>query len=140
MIYLIALGLGFVSGLRTFTSIAVLLLSRGGIWGIITAVAAVGEYVVDLMPWVPSRTKMPSIIVRPLSGAFVGYLFSTMHGGSGLIGGVGGVIGALAGTFGGHAARLWAIDRIGAFPAGLAEDLVAIGIAVLLVLFPMATA
>ncbi|MDP9018733.1 MAG: hypothetical protein M3N19_10475 [Candidatus Eremiobacteraeota bacterium] len=137
MIYLIALGLGFVSGLRTFTSIAALLLVRGGTWGIVACIAALGEYVIDLMPWVPSRTAMPSIIVRSLSGAFVGYLFATMHGASGLIGGVGGVIGAIAGTFGGHSVRLWAIDRIGAIPAGLAEDLIAIGIAISLVLAPI---
>lgn len=134
MIYIAALLLGFVSGLRTFTSIAVVLLSRGGVWGIVAAVAAVGEYVADVMPWIPPRTKLPSIVVRPLSGAFVGYLFSVMHDANGLIGAVGGVIGALAGTFGGYAARLWLIERIGNIPAALAEDVIAILIALLIVL------
>jgi hypothetical protein len=32
---LLALGLGFVSGLRTFTSVAAVMLVRGGIWGIV---------------------------------------------------------------------------------------------------------
>ena len=41
---LLALGLGFVSGLRTFTPVAAVLLVRGGIWGIVLAVAALGEY------------------------------------------------------------------------------------------------
>jgi uncharacterized membrane protein len=133
MIYIAALILGFVSGLRTFTSIAVLLLARGGLWGIVAAVAAVGEYVADLMPWIPPRTKLPSIVLRPLSGAFVGYLFSVMHGANGLIGAVGGVIGALAGTFGGYSARLWLVEKIGSIAAGLAEDIIAILIALVVV-------
>src|SRR6476619_565181 len=37
---LLALGLGFVSGLRTFTPVAAVMLVRGGIWGIVLAVAA----------------------------------------------------------------------------------------------------
>jgi hypothetical protein len=45
---LLVLGLGFVSGLRTFTPVAAVMLVRGGIWGIVLAVAAVGEYVVDM--------------------------------------------------------------------------------------------
>ena len=133
MIYVAALVLGVVSGLRTFTSIAVLLLSRGGAWGIVAAIAAVGEYAADLMPWIPPRTKLPSIVVRPLSGAFVGYLFCTMHGASGVIGSVGGVIGALAGTYGGYAARVSLAEKIGAIPAGLAEDVIAILIALIVV-------
>ena len=38
---LLALGLGFVSGLRTFTPVAAVMLVRGGIWGIVLAIAAV---------------------------------------------------------------------------------------------------
>jgi uncharacterized membrane protein len=52
-----ALGLGLVSGLRTFTPVAAVMLVRGGIWGIVLAVAAVGEYVVDVLPNTPSRTS-----------------------------------------------------------------------------------
>jgi uncharacterized membrane protein len=43
------------------------------------------------------------------------------------------VIGALAGTYGGHAARIAAIARIGAIPAAVAEDVVAIALAALIV-------
>ena len=133
MIYLAALILGFVSGLRTMTSLAVLLLARGGVWGIVATVAAVGEYIVDLIPGVPGRTKLPSIVVRPVSGFIAGYLLAAMNGATGLIGGIGGVIGALAGTFGGYSARLWAIEQLGAIPAGLAEDVIAIAIAYIVV-------
>ena len=130
---LLALAIGFVSGLRTFTSLAALALTRSSLWGIVLSIAAVGEYVVDAMPNVPSRTALPSIVVRPLSGAIAGWFISAWHGGSPAVGAIAGIVGALAGTYGGHAARLWAIARIGAIPAALAEDIVAIVLAAVLV-------
>ena len=80
---LLALGLGFVSGLRTFTPVAAVMLARGGIWGIVLAVAAVGEYVVDVLPNTPSRTQAMGLSARVVSGAFVGWMIATMHDGSG---------------------------------------------------------
>lgn len=130
---LLALGIGFVSGLRAMTSLAALALTRSGLWGIVLSAAAVGEYIVDAMPNVPSRTALPSIVVRPVSGAVAGWLIAAWQGGPPIGGAIAGVIGAVAGTYGGHAARLWAIARIGAIPAALAEDVVAIGLAALLV-------
>ncbi|HEY0384330.1 MAG TPA: hypothetical protein VGC72_19240 [Candidatus Elarobacter sp.] len=131
---LLALGIGFVSGLRALTSLAALALARGvSIWGIVLAVGAAGEYVADASPKIPSRTALPSIVVRPVSGAVAGWLISSWHGGSPIGGAIAGAIGALLGTYGGHAARVAAIAKIGALPAALAEDLVAIGLAVLLV-------
>jgi uncharacterized membrane protein len=131
---LFAFGIGIVSGLRAFTSLAALMLVRGGLPGIVLAVAAVGEYVADALPKIPSRTAFPSIVVRPVSGGIAGWLIAAPHGGSPTVGAIAGVIGALAGTYGGHAARVAAIGKIGAIPAAIAEDLVAIGLAALLVL------
>lgn len=131
---LLALGIGFVSGLRTFTSLAALALSRGvGIWGIVLGLGALGEYVADASPKIPSRTAFPSIVIRPLSGAIAGWFISAWHGGSPVAGAVVGAIGALLGTYGGHAARAAAIAKIGAIPAAVAEDVVAIALAALLV-------
>ena len=109
------------------------MLARGGLWGYVLAVAAVGEYVADASPKIPSRTALPSIVVRPVSGGIAGWLISTAHGGSPVVGVILGIIGALAGTYGGHAARVWAIARIGAIPAAVAEDVVAIALAALIV-------
>ena len=131
---LFAFGIGFVSGLRAFTSLAALLLVRGGLPGIVLALAAVGEYVADASPKIPSRTALPSIVIRPASGAIAGWLIAAPHGGSPGAGAVAGAIGALAGTYGGHAARVAAIGKIGAIPAAVAEDLVAIALAAALVL------
>ena len=131
---LLALGIGFVSGLRTMTSLAALALSRGlAVWGIVLGLAALGEYVADASPKIPPRTALPSIVVRPLSGAVAGWFISSWHGGSPVAGAVVGVIGALIGTYGGHAARVAAIDKIGPLPAAIAEDVVAIALAALLV-------
>ena len=130
---LLAFGIGVVSGLRALTSLAALMLVRGGIWGYVLAVAAVGEYVADASPKIPSRTALPSIVVRPVSGAIAGWLIVAAHGGPPVAGAVIGAIGALAGTYGGHAARVAAIAKIGALPAAIAEDVVAIALAALIV-------
>ena len=129
----LALGIGFVSGLRTFTPVAAVLLMRGGILGIIAAVAAVGEYVVDVLPTTPSRTQAMGLSARIVSGAFVGWIIATMHDGSGIFGAIAGIAGAVIGAYAGHAARLAAIARIGRYPAAIVEDLVAIGLAALIV-------
>jgi uncharacterized membrane protein len=129
----LALGIGFVSGLRTFTPVAAVLLVRGGIWGIVLAVAAVAEYVVDLLPNTPSRTQALGLSARVVSGAFVGWMIATMHDGSEMFGGIAGIAGAVIGAYAGHAARLAAIARIGRYPAAIVEDLVAIGLAAFIV-------
>jgi uncharacterized membrane protein len=85
---LLALGLGFVSGLRTFTPVAAVLLVRGGIWGIVLAVAAVGEYVWDVLPNTPSRSEAMGLSARVISGAFVGWMIATMHDGSEIFGAI----------------------------------------------------
>ena len=130
---LLALGLGFVSGLRTFTPVAAVLLVRGGISGIVLAVVAVGEYVWDVLPNTPSRTQAMGLSARVISGAFVGWMIATMHDGSGMFGAIAGIAGAVIGTYAGHAARLAAIARIGGYPAAIVEDLPAIGLAAFIV-------
>ena len=130
---LLALSLGFVSGLRTFTPVAAVLLVRGGIWGVILTAAALGEYVVDVLPTTPSRTQAMGLSARVVSGAFVGWMIAMMHDGSGVFGAIAGIVGAVIGTYAGHAVRLAAIARIGGYPAAIMEDLIAIGLAAFIV-------
>lgn len=135
MMYVGALILGIVSGLRSFTSPAVLvLLTRGGLAGVVLAVLAVLEYVGDLLPAAPPRTSIGPLAFRILSGAVVGWLFTALHSGAPIAGCAIGIAGALAGAFGGYAVRMRAIDAIGSVPAALAEDAVAIALAILAVL------
>ena len=129
----LALGLGFVAGLRVFTPIAAVLLVRGSVWGILAAVAALAEYVIDVLPNCPSRTRPMGLAARAISGGLVGWTIAVLHGGPGPLGAIAGIIGAMIGAFGGHAARMVAIARIGPYPAGIAEDIIATGLAALLV-------
>ncbi len=130
---LLGFALGIVSGLRTFTPLAAVLIRRGSVWGIVIAVAAVAEYVLDLLPNTPARTGAVGLTFRIASGAVGGWLIATMHGGQGFAGALAGVIGALIGTYAGYAARIAAMKRIGAYPAAITEDLIAIGLAALIV-------
>ena len=140
MLFLLAFVLGVVSGLRAFTAPAVVLLARGNrIAGIVVAVFALAEYVGDLLPNTPSRTKPGPLIARLVSGAFVGWFImradvapTAQH----FLGAIVGALGALVGAYGGHALRLKAIDKIGAVPAGLVEDAIAIGLAIAAVPIP----
>ncbi len=131
--WLLAFGIGFVSGLRAFTGLAALALTRGGPWGIVLAIVALGEYVADALPNIPSRTGLPSIVLRPLTGAIAGWHVAAWHGASPVSGAICGIVGAFAGTYGGHAARIAAIAKVGAIPAAIAEDVVAIALAALIV-------
>ncbi|MBV8151884.1 MAG: hypothetical protein JO101_00300 [Candidatus Eremiobacteraeota bacterium] len=117
--------------MRTFTAPAVLILTRGPqIAGIAFALGALLEYVGDLFPRTPSRTRPLSLTARLLSGAFVGWLAAVAFGAPQPAGAICGVAGALVGTYGGLAFRLTWTARIGAVPAALLEDAIAIGIAV----------
>jgi uncharacterized membrane protein len=123
-----ALGLGLVAGLRTLLAPAALFLVRGGIAGYVLAVASLAELGIDLYPKAPSRTRPAGLAGRMVSGAVVGGVLCAFRGAPPAAGCVLGVLGALAGAFGGKALRLWAIDRIGAVPAALGEDAVAIAL------------
>jgi uncharacterized membrane protein len=132
----LAFCIGVVAGLRTFTPMAVLLLARGGVWviaGIPAALAAGLEFMADVRPTTPPRTAPMGLAFRLVSGASAGWMIATLHGSSAGFGALAGVVGAGVGTYGGVAIRIAAIARIGAYPAAIAEDLIAVGLAVAIV-------
>jgi uncharacterized membrane protein len=130
---LLALGIGLVAGLRTFTPLAAVFLVRGGIAGIVLAAAALFEYGYDLNPKCPARTSFPSNLARVISGAIAGWYLTAARGGSAMLGALAGIVGALIGTYGGSAVRSALIVRLGAVPAGIVESLVAIALAAFIV-------
>jgi uncharacterized membrane protein len=135
MIYVGALILGIVSGMRSLTSPAVVLLARGNtVAGAIVGLLALGEFVGDLLPKTPARTSPAPLGFRIISGAFVGWTFFAMHGRPSMTGAIFGVVGALIGTYVGYTVRVNAIESIGAVPSALLEDLIAIGLATFAVL------
>lgn len=149
IVALLALLIGVVAGLRTFTAPTAVswaahlgwlpvgdstLAFIGYAWTpwILTLLALV-EFVLDQLPSTPSRTVPMQfggrIVSAALSGATIG-----AAAGSPVIGGVAGIVGAVIGTYGGAVARghLAGVFRKD-IPAALIEDAVAIAAAVLIV-------
>ncbi|HVI59923.1 MAG TPA: DUF4126 family protein [Luteimonas sp.] len=149
-IYLLALLIGVVAGLRAMTAPAVVswaaccgwlnlqgswLAFLGHAWAPwILSLLALGELVTDQLPRTPSRTVPVQFGTRIVTGAACGAALA-FAGGTPWIGGlVAGAIGAVAGTLGGRAARAKLAAAFGRDrPAALLEDIVAIGGAVLVV-------
>lgn len=148
-LYLLALLIGIVAGLRAMTAPAAVSWGAylgwvpvGGSWAAfmghwiavaVLSIAAIAELITDQLPSTPSR-KVPQqfgarIVAGGLSGAVIG-------AGAGLtVGGlVAGVIGAVLGTYGGAEARARMAAAFGQDrPAALIEDAVAILGALLIV-------
>ena len=150
IVLLLALLIGGVAGLRTFTAPAVVswaaylawlplagtpLAFMGSVWavGILTVLAFV-ELVIDQLPSAPSRKAPGGFGARILSGALSGAALGASSGWL-IAGGVAGIAGAVIGTLGGYAARArlaaaFRRDR----PAAFIEDAVAIIVAILVVM------
>lgn len=130
---LAALLLGFVAGLRTFTAPAVLWLMRhASPIAYVLGVLAIAEFVGDLHPQAPARTRAVGLLARAISGAFCGWIIASPSGLPG-IGAAVGAFGAIAGAYIGLALRMRAIAPLGNVPAGILEDIIAIAAAVLIV-------
>jgi uncharacterized membrane protein len=150
MIFLLALLIGAVAGLRTMTApTAVGWAAWSGRLGPsdgwlaflghavspwVFTTMAIAELVIDKLPMTPSRKTPVQFGARLVSGALSGAAVGEA-GGSLLVGAALGVVGAAGGTLGGAAGRAWLAKRIGMdWPAAVVEDAVAIGSATLLML------
>lgn len=148
-LYLLALLMGIVAGLRTMTAPAVVswaahlgIIGVSGTWlsfmghaitPWVFTVLALGELVVDQLPSTPSRKVPYQFGGRIVSGALCGATIGIASG-QVVIGAILGVIGGVIGTLGGAAARGKMASSFGSDrPAALIEDAVAIGGAILLV-------
>jgi uncharacterized membrane protein len=97
---------------------------------IIFTALAIFEFVIDKLPNTTSRKTPPQFIGRILSGALTGATIGAA-GQSLWLGLLLGVIGAVLGTLGGAAMRAKLAAAFGRdFPAGLLEDVMAIGLAI----------
>ena len=148
-LYLLALAIGVIAGLRALTAPAAiawaawlgLLPLAGTPLGflahiaapIILTIAAIAELIADQLPKTPSR-KVPvqfitRILMGGLSGAAIGLVWGTW-----IVGLVAGVVGAVIGTYGGAYVRARLAKSFGRdLPAALIEDVVAVGGALLIV-------
>ena len=144
LVLLMALLIGVIAGLRTFTAPAVTAwaaylgwINLHGNWAawvrniitvVVVTILAVAELVGDKLPKTPPRTAAPSFAVRIIMGGFAGAVIGTAWGYR--WGGLGaGVIGAVLGTLGGYHARRWLVGVTGGkdLPIALLEDAVAVG-------------
>ncbi|MUM17298.1 DUF4126 domain-containing protein [Mycobacterium sp. CBMA271] len=148
-LYVAALLIGIVAGLRAVTPLAVLswaaffkCLAVEGTWAsflaslivaIVATVLAVGEIVNDKLPRTPSRKAPPAFAARVVLGGFYGAVFGTLAGGSSpalAIGLLLGAVGAVIGTLGGAWARGKLADAFGKdLPAALTEDAITVATA-----------
>lgn len=140
--------LGFATGLRSMTGIAVLCwythleqISVDGTWAAWTAklvsaivftVLALGEYVADKLPRTPSRVAPVPLLARLVFGGLCGSVAATAMRGPGVEGLLLGVLGAAIGAFVGFMTRKALVSSIGCpdWMIAVPEDLVAIVCAV----------
>ena len=97
----------------------------------VLSLAAIAEYVADLLPKTPSRTAPGPLVARIITGGLSGAcLYASVNRSllvGALLGGIGGVIGAFAG----YQARMRLVSGLKVKDAFIAipEDLLAIGLA-----------
>jgi uncharacterized membrane protein len=142
LIYLLALLIGLIAGLRAMTAPAAVawaaylgwldlsgswLAFLGSIWAVgLLTILALAELVTDQLPSTPSR-KVPQqfgarLVMGALTGAALGVPYGAWIGGL-----VAGIIGAAIGTYGGAAVRAKLAASFGKDPpAAFIEDAVAI--------------
>ncbi|MFL6530313.1 MAG: DUF4126 family protein [Chthoniobacterales bacterium] len=150
-IYLLALLIGVVAGLRAMTAPAVTSWAARLGWLNLTGtplaflnfaytpyiltVLALAELIGDKLPFTPSRKRPLAFAGRILTGALCGGALTLSRTNQNMIGGLlAGAIGAVIGTLGGAELRTRFADEIGKdFPIALVEDVVAIGGAFLIV-------
>jgi uncharacterized membrane protein len=121
----VAILLGFLAGLRTFTAPAVLwLMRRGTPLAYALGLLALLEYVGDLYPKTPARTHPVGLIARGCSGAFCGWTVASLNDTTVADAMLAGAIAAIIGAYVGLAIRSWGATLIGRVPAGLLEDVI----------------
>ena len=136
--------LGAVTGLRTFTPLAVLCwfaytgalqLQYGwDLWttklpaAIIFTIIAICELVADKQPWMPDRIVLPSVVFKVILGGFTGMVVADGLNGPELEGLILGVLSVLVGTYGGFFVRKELVRqfRYDDWKVALAEDAVAV--------------
>ncbi len=146
---MLAFGIGLVAGLRSLTAPAVVawaahlgwldlsgspLAFMGSVWAVVIfTLAALAEFVGDLLPATAPRTAALGLSARILMGLLTGACLGIAGHTSPWLAAVMGAAGAIAGAFGGYRARVGLVRTLRApdFAIAAPEDLVAIGLGLL---------
>ena len=150
-VFALAFGIGIVAGLRSLTAPAAVswaarlgwldlhgspLAFMGSTAAVaVLSLAALGEFVNDLLPKTPRRTAPAPLIARIVLGGLSGTCLCASAGLSPLAGAALGGVGGAIGAFAGYQARSRLVSALNVKDAMIAipEDLVAIGLAYFLV-------
>jgi uncharacterized membrane protein len=148
-VFVLAVGIGIVAGLRSLTAPAVVAWAAHLGWlnlhgsplafmGSTMAVAlfsfpAIGELISDKLPMIPKRTAPAPLMARIVTGGLCGACLCAAAGKSlvagALLGGIGGIVGAFAGYDIRRRLDLHVNDLV----VAICEDVVAVGLALFLV-------
>ncbi len=148
-VFVLALGIGIVAGLRSLTAPAVVAWGAHLSWlnlhgsplafiGSTAAIAilsvlAIGELVADKLPMIPKRTAPAPLMARVAIGGLCGACLCAAVGKSLLAGTLLGGIGGIVGAFLGYGIRRRLDLHIKDLVVAVCEDLVAVGLALFLV-------
>jgi uncharacterized membrane protein len=148
-LFLLALGIGIVAGLRSLTAPAVVawgaylnwlnlhgspLAFMGSTIAVgIFSVLAIGELVADKLPMIPKRTAPAPLIARIITGGLSGACLCASAGQSLIVGALLGGIGAVVGAFLGYDVRRRLDLHINDLVVAVCEDVVAVGLALFVV-------
>jgi uncharacterized membrane protein len=148
-VFVLALGIGIVAGLRSLTAPAVVAWGAHLGWlnlhssplafiGSTTAVAilsvlAIGELIADKLPMTPKRTTPAPLMARIITGGLCGACLCAATGQSLIAGALLGGIGGIVGAFLGYSIRRRLDLHIKDLVVALCEDVVAVSLALFLI-------
>jgi uncharacterized membrane protein len=148
-VFVLALGIGIVAGLRSLTAPAVVAWGAHLSWlnlhgspfafmGSTPAVAilsvlAIGELIADKLPMIPKRTAPAPLMARIITGGLCGACLCAAARQSLIAGALLGGIGGIVGAFVGHGIRRRLDLHIKNFLVAICEDVIAVGLALFLV-------
>jgi uncharacterized membrane protein len=145
IVFLLAFGIGLVTGLRSMTGPAVVCWaahlgwinvadSRLALMGSTAATYAfsafaIGELIADKLPFIPNRTSPGPLFGRVVLGALCGATICAASGSSVALGAILGGVGGVVGAFAGYQARKRLVEKLGCpdWVVALLEDVVAVG-------------
>ena len=133
---LIAFALGFTGGLRTFVPLFAVRLPHRDWTTLVAGLLLLGELIADKVPNVPARTSLGPLFGRAVVSGYAAWAVTVPLGLAPAIAVLLAVCGSLAGAFIGYDWRVRRAPalRIPDIAAALAEDVVAVGGALWLVL------
>jgi len=149
MVFVFALAIGIVAGLRSLTAPAVVAWAAHLHWlnlngsplafmastaaVVIFSVLAFGELIADKLPSTQKRTAPAPLVARIITGGLCGACLCASTGQSLVVGALSGAIGGFIGAFLGYGVRRRLDLHCKDFLVAICEDVIAVGLALFLI-------